>query len=129
MSSLVSVIIPVYNRQGYIEECVRSVFAQSHQNIEILLVDDGSTDQSVSICEGLAREDARVRLVESAHGGVSAARNKGLDLAQGEYVFFLDSDDVIHPRLIEALADGLSSSGAAMAGSHVINVWEKNWHR
>lgn len=127
MKDLISVITPMYNRQDVIGECVRSVLGQSYRNFEIILIDDGSSDQTLAVCQELAKEDPRVKLLTAAHGGVSAARNKGLEAAAGEYVFFLDSDDVIHPRLLEALVDGLKSSDAAIAGTACVNIKDAHW--
>lgn len=129
MKDMVSVILPVYNRQDYIEECIRSVQAQSHQNFEVVLVDDGSADHTLAICRKLAERDPRIRLLSANHSGVSAARNKALDEAQGEYVFFLDSDDVINPLLFEVLVKGMQESGAQMAGTSVASVNEKAWYK
>lgn len=124
---MVSVIIPVYNREKYIEECLRSVLAQSYRDIEIVLVDDGSTDNTADICRRMAVEDHRIRILTGEHKGVSAARNMALDAAGGEYVFFLDSDDVIHPSLLEILASAMDAASAEMGGTDVIHVAEKNW--
>lgn len=129
MEKLISVIIPLYNRQNVIEECVRSVCAQSHQNLEIILIDDGSTDRSREICRELAQTDSRIRLLECAHAGVSGARNAGLDAAQGEYVIFVDSDDCVHPRLLEALVRGMEQHSAGIGGTGIINVPETRWHK
>lgn len=129
MEILVSVIVPVYNRETVLLECVESVLAQSCQNFEIILIDDGSTDQTLSVCRSLASQDTRIRVLEMNHGGVSAARNRGLEAAQGKYVFFIDSDDVIHPQLLETLVTGMNNSDAAIAGTSVVNVPEKHWHR
>ena len=93
--SIVSIIIPVYNTAGYVEKCIRSVMKQSWESLEILIIDDGSTDSSGQILERLAQEDHRIRLVHQANRGVAAARNKGLDLAQGEFITFVDGDDYI----------------------------------
>ncbi len=125
----ISIIIPVYNRDNYIEECVSSVFAQSYQNFEIILIDDGSTDRTLEVCKKLSTKDSRIKLLTADHGGVSAARNKGLDEAMGEYVFFLDSDDVIYPTLLETLVTGIKNSGANIAGTRVIPVSEKYWEK
>lgn len=127
MNDLVSVIIPVYNRQDVVEACVRSVLCQSYQNIEIILIDDGSADRSVEICRHLEGEDSRVTLLTIDHAGVSAARNRGIDLAKGQFLFFIDSDDVIHPGLLEALLTGLNNSDASIAGTGIIPVSSKNW--
>lgn len=129
LDAMVSVIIPVYNRQNVVEECVRSVLVQSHQNVEVLLVDDGSSDGTVGVCRELEKADERVKLFEMAHAGVSAARNKGIDEAKGEYIFFLDSDDVIYPLLLEELIRAMEQHGAAIARTRNIYVTEKNWHK
>ena len=126
---LVSVIIPVYNRENVIEECLNSVFAQSYQNFEIIIVDDGSSDGTYKICERLAAKDERIKLFAAKHGGVSAARNLALEKSDGEYVFFIDSDDVIYPLLLETLVDGMKNTGAQIGGTNVVGVAEKNWQK
>lgn len=98
---LVSVIIPVYNVEAYLRECLDTVLAQSYTALEILLIEDGCTDQSGSICDEYAARDTRIRVVHQPNRGVSAARNAGLALAQGEWVLFIDSDDWIAPDLVE----------------------------
>lgn len=128
MNQMISVLIPVYNRQDYIEECIRSVQAQTYGDFEILLIDDGSSDETIPICRRLMAEDPRIRLHCMAHGGISAARNHGLDIARGEYVFFLDSDDIIHPQLLEALVTGLQTTDAAIAATLGEKVPEARWH-
>ena len=129
VKDLVSVIIPVYNRENVIEECVNSVFAQSYQDFEIVIVDDGSTDGTYEICKGLAAKDERIKLFASEHGGVSAARNIALDEASGEYVFFLDSDDVIYPLILETLVFGMKNSDASISGSRIASVSEARWEK
>ena len=99
----ISVIIPMYNSQDYIGQCLRSVISQTYRNLEVLVIDDGSTDKSVEICQSYCQKDKRIRLLLQEHGGVSVARNRGLDTAKGAYLFFLDSDDMIHPYLLEEL--------------------------
>jgi len=127
MTDLISVIIPVYNRQDMVGECIASLQAQSYPHLEIILIDDGSTDNTLEVCQKLAAEDSRIVLLDGGHGGVSAARNKGLDAATGKYVFFLDSDDVIHPMLLEELSRDMSETGAPMGGTHVHPVAAKYW--
>ncbi len=100
---LVSVIIPVYNLRGHIGPCLRSVRGQTFGNLEILLVDDGSTDGSAELCEELAAEDARIRVIRRENGGVSAARNTGLEEAKGDLVAFVDGDDAVAPDYIARL--------------------------
>ncbi len=102
---LVSIIVPVYQVKEYVGECVESLRAQTYTNLEILLVDDGSTDGSGEICDEYVRSDNRIRVIHQKNRGLSAARNTGLDQAAGEYVAFVDSDDVVLPDFIETLYD------------------------
>lgn len=111
----VSVIIPVYNSARYLRTCLESLLAQTFGDWEALVVDDGSTDGSGELCREFARRDSRIRLLTREHKGVSAARNLAMDAAAGEYLFFLDSDDAIHPRLLEALVTQAEASGSQMA--------------
>lgn len=103
MSALISVIIPVYNAAPFLDVCVKSVFAQTYGHTEILLIDDGSTDGSGTLCDGYAQRDARVKVFHKDNGGASSARNVGLRSATGDYIYFLDSDDRIEPSLLEKL--------------------------
>lgn len=104
---LLTIIIPVYNTRPYLERCVRSVMGQSYQNLEILLVDDGSTDGSGALCEELAGEDGRIRVLHKENGGSSSARNLAIQQARGEYLGFVDSDDYIDARMYELLCHGI----------------------
>ena len=103
MNKLISVIIPVYNVEKYIEQCIKSVVNQTYKNIEILLVNDGSTDKSGEICSEYAKKDNRIKVVYTENLGVSNARNIGLDEAKGEYLTFIDADDYVDERYIEQL--------------------------
>lgn len=127
MAVAVSVIVPVYNRASTLTECVRSLQAQSLSDFEILLIDDGSTDDSPALSRKLAQEDDRIRLIWGDHGGVSAARNRGLDAAGGKYILFVDSDDAIHPLLAETLLTAMEKEGAAMGGSLYQNIRNSQW--
>lgn len=100
---MVSIIVPVYNCQEYLDRCVESLRSQTLQNIEILLIDDGSTDSSVHICEKHVAVDHRVKCIHKKNGGVSSARNAGLEAALGEYVMFVDSDDRLIPEACEMM--------------------------
>ena len=100
---LVSVIVPVYNMEKYLSRCVDSITEQSYKNLEIILVDDGSTDQSPEICENYAMKDSRIKVVHKKNGGLGPARNTGLENASGEYISFIDSDDWIKENMIEEL--------------------------
>ena len=126
MNHLISIIIPVLNRQDVIEECIRSVHAQSYCNWELLIIDNGSTDQTPEICQALAADEPRIRLL-NAPRGVSQARNAGLDAARGKYLFFLDSDDVIHPSLLETLLVTMEQCDAGIAGTTRININQSQW--
>ena len=97
MKPAVSVIVPVYNTEKYLEECIQSVLNQSFTDFELLLIDDGSTDQSGLICDKYAKKDNRIRVFHKINGGVSSARNLGLDNAKGEWITFVDSDDCLKP--------------------------------
>ncbi len=100
----VSVVIPVYNAEPFLRECLESVRRQSYQNLEILLIDDGSTDRSGDLCEEMARMDPRFRVLHKANGGVSSARNMGLQAVTGSYVLFVDADDYLEPNCVEEMA-------------------------
>lgn len=115
MGELVSVIIPVYNQEQYVCECIESVLVQTYQDFEILIIDDGSTDGSLKLCKDTGKMDQRIRILTQAHGGVSAARNRGIREAGGKYLFFLDSDDLIHPKLLETLCKLQEKNGTALA--------------
>ena len=101
----VSVIVPVYNAERYLERCVDSIFAQSFTDYELILVDDGSTDGSGKMCDDYARSNPQVRVFHQVNQGVSAARQKGLDAASGEYVIFADPDDWVEPTMLEELLE------------------------
>lgn len=100
---LVSVIVPIYNVKLYLRQCVQSIFKQSYQNLEIILVDDGSTDGSSELCDLLQKEDSRVKVLHKTNGGLSDARNFGLKHSTGDWVSFVDSDDWVSPIFIEAM--------------------------
>lgn len=110
--NLISIIIPVYNAEKYINRCIKSIVNQSYQELEIILVNDGSTDNSLSICETLATQDNRIKVISQDNGGVSKARNTGLRLTKGEYVMFLDSDDYMLPDMCKTMLDVLHSKQA-----------------
>ena len=107
----VSIVIPVYNVENYLRECLDSTAGQTLQNIEIICVNDGSTDSSPAILEEYAAKDSRFVIVHQENAGVSAARNRGMDLAKGEYLLFLDSDDVAEPYLAQAAVEAMEEQG------------------
>lgn len=102
---LISVIIPVYNSEKFLEKCVNSVLNQSHKELDIILVDDGSSDKSGEICDQFAQNDTRVRVIHKKNRGVSVARNSGLEIAAGDYCTFVDSDDYIEPEMYQSMVD------------------------
>lgn len=110
VDNLVSVIVPVYNTQDYLNNCIDSILEQSYKNIEIILIDDGSTDQSAKICDQYATIDNRVRVIHQNNSGVSNARNTGLEQSNGSYITFIDSDDTIDKDFIDVLYNGFDNS-------------------
>ena len=109
---LVSIILPVYNAQNHLARCVGSICAQTYQNIEIIILNDGSKDQSLPVCEEFRQKDPRILLVDKANSGVSDTRNLGLKLASGKYVEFVDSDDYLDPDFTERLVDAAEENEA-----------------
>lgn len=116
MSMLISIIIPIYNVQDYLIRCLNSVVSQTYSNLEIILIDDGSIDESVRICQEFAQLDRRVILCRPGHHGVSYARNYGLKRASGEWVTFVDSDDWIDPEYIETMSQWISDEVDLICG-------------
>ncbi len=111
-----SIIIPVYNAEDYLDRCLESIFEQSFPSYEVILVDDGSTDSSPLICDRYSATDPRFRTVHKENGGVSSARNAGLNLAKGEYLMFVDSDDAILPDALERLMEGVVDEDIVLGG-------------
>ena len=101
--SLISVIVPIYKVQDYLKECIESIINQTYSDIEVILVDDGSPDRCPQMCDEWAKRDSRIRVVHKKNGGLSSARNAGLDVAKGEYISFVDSDDFICKDALENL--------------------------
>ena len=103
MSETISVIIPVYNVEKYLNKCVDSVISQTYKDLQIILVDDGSTDRSSKICDEYAKADTRISVIHKQNGGLSSARNAGMEIVEGDYITFLDSDDYVSPTVYEEL--------------------------
>ncbi len=118
----ISVIVPVYNKEKYLERCVKSLLSQTYENIEIVLVNDGSTDNSGILCDKLKSEDTRIRVIHKENGGLSSARNAGIKVATGDYVGFVDSDDSVDENMYESLLNSAKKYDAdiALCGSKVI---------
>lgn len=121
----VSVIIPVYNAQNYLRQCVDSVLEQTFGDLEIVLVNDGSTDLSPQICKEYQSRDKRISSFDTANNGLSAARNFGIDKSTGEYILFVDADDELYPHAVEHLVEVIESSGASIACGAWINSSDK----
>lgn len=124
MDELVSIIVPVYNGEPYVERCIRSLVGQSCRNIEILLIDDGSTDRSYEICSAYAEKYSNIHAFHKENGGVSSTRNLGLDQAAGTFVTFVDADDYLDPVCIQTLLDAQKKSGADIVVSNAIDFYE-----
>ena len=119
---LISVIIPIYNVEQYLDECLNSVINQTYKKIEIILVDDGSTDNSGNICDEYKKKDNRIKVIHKANGGLSDARNVGIKLASGKYIQFIDSDDFIDNDMIEILYNLIKENDAdiSMCSNYIL---------
>lgn len=124
MNELISVIIPVYNVEKHLENCIKSILSQSYTDIEVILVDDGSKDGSGAICDRFASEDSRVRVIHKENGGVATARNTGIDEKKGEFYCFVDADDTVHPNYLLNMYNLIKEHNADIAMSAYYFVWE-----
>lgn len=126
---LISVIVPVYNVEDYLDQCMESIVGQTYPHLEILMVDDGSTDNSGTLCDQWAERDQRIRVIHQENGGLSAARNTALDAMSGELVIMVDSDDVLHPDAVSILLQAIQAHHAEVAiGSFVVfDGKDVNW--
>ena len=120
----ISVIVPVYKAEAYLETCVKSIREQTYQNLEIILIDDGSPDRCGQLCDQFAAEDPRIRVIHKENGGQSAARNMGLDIATGDYIGFVDADDWIEPTMYETLYQLLQQHGAQISACGARLIFE-----
>lgn len=123
--TLISVIVPVYNVEHFLPRCVDSILAQTHKNLEIILVDDGAKDRSGAICDEYAVKDPRVTVIHKENGGLSSARNAGLDAARGEYIAFVDSDDWIEPEMYGHMLSLMEKYDAGLVCAGRYDVSEK----
>ena len=126
LSDTVSVIVPVYNIECYLPRCIESILKQSHPDLELILVDDGSSDGSGQICDRYAAQDPRVQVIHKANGGVSAARNTALEVFSGSYVAFCDSDDYWDPTFLERMLAALKSSDSDVVACNCLAVDEQD---
>lgn len=121
---LISVIVPVYNVEQYLEKCVNSIRNQTYKNLEIILVDDGTRDDGGILCDVLAKIDDRIKVIHKENGGLSDARNAGLDVAEGEYIAFVDGDDFIHPQMYDTMIHMIEEEESDMAVCGFASVGE-----
>jgi len=126
LTDLISVIIPIYNMQDYLERCINSVIAQTYKNLQIILINDGSTDNSLEVCKKFAESDTRIEVIDKANGGLSDARNTGISQARGTYLSFVDSDDFVHERYIEKLYSCIKRDGSDMSVCGFCFVYESD---
>lgn len=124
-TSLISIVVPVYNVEKYLSACVDSILNQTYKNLEIILVDDGSTDGSEKICDDYARRHKRIKVIHKENGGLSDARNVGIDAATGDYLAFVDSDDLINVRFIEILYALVKENKAGIASVEFKNFYDE----
>ena len=115
---MVSIIVPVYKSKDTLKRCVESLLAQTVEDTEMILVDDGSPDGSGELCDKLAEGDSRIRVIHKENGGVSSARNAGIEAAKGEYLLFADSDDYVEPDMVEKLLSSIGDDDIAICGFH-----------
>ncbi|WP_163400496.1 glycosyltransferase [Flavobacterium fluviatile] len=112
---LISIVVPVYNVEKYLHACIDSILVQTHKNIEVILVNDGSSDRSPQICDEYEANDTRIKVIHKKNGGASSARNVGMKIAQGQYIGFVDSDDIISPVMYEVLYSQIKKYDANVA--------------
>lgn len=124
MSPVISIVVPVYKVEAYLEKCVNSILNQTFTDFELILVDDGSTDNCPSMCDEYAKKDARIKVIHKANGGLSDARNAGIDIAKGTYIGFVDSDDYVAPDMYECLYNLIDENKCDMAICQAVIVGE-----
>lgn len=128
MKDLVSIIIPIYNIEKYLEKCIKSLINQTYRNLEIILINDGSTDESARICEEYKEQDNRIVFINKKNGGAASAKNKGLKVAKGDYITFVDSDDFIEPDMIEYMVNTIKKYNSDIIQCSFTNLY-KNTER
>lgn len=124
MGDKISVIVPIYKVEDYLHRCVDSIINQTYANLEIILVDDGSPDNCPMICDEYAKKDSRIRVVHKKNGGLSDARNAGIDIATGEYIMFIDSDDFVDIEMMESMMKNMIDNNVDMVVCNIKYVYE-----
>lgn len=127
MNSLISIVVPIYNAEKYLSECIKSILCQTYKNIQLILINDGSTDNSLDICNYYKAIDNRILVIDKPNEGISATRNLGIKLAEGEYIGFVDSDDYIEENMYEVLLNQIENDKSQVCAmtSYTINSFEK----
>ena len=125
-NQLISIIVPIYNVEKYLKQCIESIISQTYRNIEIILVDDGSPDNCGKICDEYSQKDKRIIVLHKENGGLSDARNKGIDIAKGDYLTFVDSDDFVNIDYIEKLYNSIKFNNTKLAQCGISKVDENN---
>ncbi len=123
-SSLISVIVPVYKVEEYLDECIKSIVNQTYKNLEIILVDDGSPDNCPTLCDNWASKDSRIKVIHKENAGAAAARNAGINVANGDYIGFVDSDDYIEKNMYEVLLEALQNTDVKISCCAAYRVYE-----
>ena len=116
MQRTISIIVPVYNLECCIDKTIKNIVAQTYSDIEIIIIDDGSSDKTLLICRQWETKDSRIKVLHQENKGVSAARNRGIDEANGDFICFVDGDDLIDKFMLEKLSDGISHSDLSISG-------------
>lgn len=134
---IISIIVPVYRDEKYIERCLNSILQQTFKDFELIIVDDGSPDRSGTICDEYATSDPRIHVIHKENGGLSSARNRGIEATTGEYLFFMDADDVIHPDTLRISYECITQTGAQISVGEftrfskndelIFSSWNKNY--
>ena len=124
MANIISVIIPIYKVEKYLDQCMESIVEQTYSTLDIILIDDGSTDGSAAACDSWAEKDSRIRVVHKKNGGLSSARNAGLDICIGDYITFVDSDDWVEPTYVSTQYWALIDNRAQVCSANMIEHYE-----
>ena len=119
---MISIIVPIYNASQYLRECIESILSQSFRDFELILINDGSTDESLSICKSYERQDDRITVISGANGGVSKARNRGLDAAKGEWITFADADDYFLDDALSTLYERAMQTGTDLVLANAMKL-------
>lgn len=120
----VSIVVPIYNAEKYLDECIESIVNQTYKNLEIILIDDGSKDKSPQMCDEWAKKDNRIKVIHKSNEGAGASRNRGIAVATGKFIYFVDSDDYIAPTLVEKCLNAISKCSSAMVMFGTTNINE-----